>query len=68
MKKYFSFTTLKKTYKRLIALLCVALLCQWGSGFFETASFWEIILDNCILIFVYIAGSVVADWIKLRNS
>lgn len=68
MKKYFSFNTLKKTYKGLIALLCVALLCQWGNGFFETASLVEILLDNCILIFVYIIGSVITDWVKIKNN
>ena len=66
LKKYFSFTELKRSYKWLVSFMILLLFCQrfkWGTLLDPV-----IITIDVVIVVLYILKSLIIDWVNLRKA
>ena len=66
MKEYFKFMTLRKNLIPFILLMIFAIGVQlYGGGEW---SIREMMISNFILVVTWVFGSLVSDWIQIKNN
>lgn len=63
-KKYFKFTKFRKDLKPFMLVMLIVIVCQCYDGW----SIHEMIKTNIILVVVGIFGSLISDWIQIKND
>lgn len=65
MKKYFKFTTLRKTWKSFVVVMIAYIVRRFKNSHM---SIGEIIITHLIVAAIYVFATLVVDWVQMKSD